>query len=485
MIKIGYDKRKNVYRKSIGFVFKKGKKVQKFWALGPDKDKAEIIALRAMAEWANLKSLGSSVWTTAALSVVDELKAALYASSEKPSNQNSYIESKPVLKSETKAAISKPLTYYQAIEYYCYQVIPTLNISEQWKVNLTYRMESLKEALDDLPLNLIKSEHLMDIVSNYKKRPENKKTKKPISIDTATHLIRAAKRLFDYLDTIDVWTMPKKFDRIFMVNKSDFIITKTERMTLRKGIQTFTIDELAIIYKKASDQLKEWMIVALNIGATQKELSDMMRGECFLESNPPSIEKLRTKTSRRREVFGKWVLWKETADILHSKLSNEPNWQYKKENGVYYYKAKSWPEWKIYKHQDEDIYQITVKRLEAQRSKPKNDTDPVFGSIVYISKGNVRIDHVRCAWFRVLKECDGHVKPLSFKYLRKTGATMISDIAGKEVGKVYLAHSVTEMIDKHYVPENYKKLSEALMVMRQRLQPMFEKKATSSKSKKT
>ena len=474
MIKLGYDKRKKVYRKSVGFVLNKGKKVQKFWALGTNKQKAEIIILRAMQEWAKLKTLGSSVWTSDALNSVNELKSSLYENGYKLGISKVAKTLKP--KSESKKTTPKPLTYYQAIDYYCYEVVPTLNISKSWATNLPYRILSIKDALDDLPLNSIGPDQLLTIVNYYKKRPKNKNVDKPISSDTATHFIGAAKRLFDYLDTIEVWVMPKRFNNIFSVSKSDFTPTRSERLKSRKGIQTFTIDELSILYKNASHQLKEWMTTALNIGATQKELSDLMRGECFLEHNHPYIEKVRPKTSRGGEIIGKWVLWKETADILRSKLSREYHWRYKKEKGIYYYKYKTSNEWRIYQFQDEETYQLNLADIKEFENRPIDDLDSVFGCIVYLNENNVRIDHVSCSWFRVLEKCKGKVRPLSFKYIRKTGSKMISDIAGKEIGKVYLAHSSNEMIDRHYVPENYDKLAEALNTMREQLQPMFDEK---------
>ncbi len=471
MIKIGYDKRKQVFRKSVGFVLKKGKRVQKFWALGPDKQKAEIIMLRAMEEWARLKVAGSNTWTSDALEVVDQLKNSLYKNNE--ATQPRETPEKPKPKYEPHK-ISKPLTYHQSIDYYCQQVIPTLNISDQWKANLSYRMISIKDCLDDFPLNSITSEHLLNIVNYYKNRPKNKLTGKIISPDTACHFIRTAKRLFDYLDTIEMWVMPKRFNDIFAVRKTDFTPTRAERLKARKGIETFNIDELAILYKNASYQLKEWMITSLNIGATQKELSDLMIGECSLNLDPPHIEKIRPKTARGQEVIGKWVLWKETYEILKKKMSTDPEWEYKKVKGVYYYKNKQWDEWEVYDAQDEDVFQINLREMQAFKDRPIFDTDSVFGTIVYLNPENVRIDHVRCAWFRVLEKSKKKVRPLSFKYLRKTGAKMISDIAGKEIGKVYLAQTADDMIGKHYVPANYEKLAEALMIMRTQLQPMFD-----------
>jgi hypothetical protein len=479
MVKLGYDKRKNVYRKSVGFILNKGKKVQKFWALGSDKQKAEIIILKAMGEWANLKALGSSVWTSDALDIVNNLKSSLYENGKK--NGIPRIDQALKPKSENKKTISKPLTYHQSIDYYCQEIIPTLNISDQWKRDLAYRLSSTKDALDDLPLNSIEPEHLMQIVNYYKNRPQNKKTVKPISVDTATHYIRAAKRLFDYLDTIEVWEMPKRFEDIFSVNNSDFTPTQSERLKSRKGIQTFTLGELSILYKNASFQLQEWMVTSLNIGATQKELSDLMRGECFLESVPPYVEKVRAKTSRSGEIIGKWILWKETADILRKKLANEYPWEYKKEKGVYYCKSKNSEKWKVYDLQDERIYQQNIKTVQETENRPKKDTDSVFGSIVYLNANGIKIDHIKCSWFRALEKCNGKVRKLSFKYLRKTGAKMISDIAGKEIGKVYLAHSKKEMIDRHYVPEDYSKLADALKTMREKLQPLFETVPSSDK----
>ena len=268
--------------------------------------------------------------------------------------------------------------------------------------------------------------------------------------------------------------MPKRFESIFKVSTSDFTPTKSERLKSRKGIQVFTIDELSILYKNASHQMREWMTTSLNIGATQKELADLMRGECFLKSDPPYIEKVRPKTARGGEVIGKWLLWEETADILHSKLTYEPEWEYKKKSGIYYYKHKNWDEWKVYDQQDEGIYQNNLKFMQELKNKPKLDTDGVFGTIVYINDNGTRIDHVKNSWFRVMKKSETQVTKLSFKFLRKTGAKIISDIADKDIGQVYLAHSAKDMIGKHYVPENYDKLADALDEMRVRLQPMFD-----------
>lgn len=335
-------------------------------------------------------------------------------------------------------------------------------------------MQSIKDALDDMPLLMIGAEQLQKIVNYYKARPKNKNSGKPIKYDTAIHMIRSARRLFDYLDMTNRWEMPKRFNDIFRVSKNDFTPTREERLKARKGIQIFTVDELVILHKYTTPQMRKWLIVALNIGATQKELSDLMRGECVLDADPPYIEKVRAKTARGGEVIGKWTLWSETVDILKEKLSNEYTWDYKKVDDVYYFKSKSDKDWRIYDFQNEKTFQVNLKTKKKYEDKPVNDTDSVFGTLVYLNEDKIRIDYVRNSWFRLMQKVKGQIRELSFKYIRKTGAKIISDIAGKEIGKVYLAQTADDMIGKHYVPANYEKLADALNLMRTHLQPMFD-----------
>ena len=101
----------------------------------------------------------------------------------------------------------------------------------------------------------------------------------------------------------------------------------------------------------------------------------------------------------------------------------------------------------------------------------------VFGKpLVYFNKSKNKIDLVYAAWENLLnnKDVKNKVQPLSFKYLRKTGADLIKEIAGSEIAQLYLSHSKTTIADKHYINPDFPKLFDALQKMRKRLSLMFD-----------
>jgi integrase len=88
-----------------------------------------------------------------------------------------------------------------------------------------------------------------------------------------------------------------------------------------------------------------------------------------------------------------------------------------------------------------------------------------------------KTDSVAQMWRRLLRKCP-QVRRLGFKYLRKTGATLIGDLTGSDrLAELYLSHSGQSVARKHYLgrtEEAFDQLADAIGKMRECLDPMFD-----------
>ena len=154
------------------------------------------------------------------------------------------------------------------------------------------------------------------------------------------------------------------------------------------------------------------------------EISTLRTWEINLEADPKHIARHRRKT----EVYGSWVLWDVTADLLERRLP-----------------------W-------------TPKNKEEYALLTRNGNPFVnYGS-------GHRTDVIGQAWQKLIKKAD--VTKLGFKYLRKTGADMIRKIGGLEVSEAYLAHS-EKTLARVYSNRDFDKLADALGIMETELKTVF------------
>ena len=89
--------------------------------------------------------------------------------------------------------------------------------------------------------------------------------------------------------------MPKSHRRIFAINREamkpeEERKRETEEMVTGR-IPMFELDDLKKLYRGASGQARAWMLLALNAGFTQKELSDLRDFEVCLDVEAPYIHR--------------------------------------------------------------------------------------------------------------------------------------------------------------------------------------------------
>lgn len=244
----------------------------------------------------------------------------------------------------------------------------------------------------------------------YQKQPLGQ----PMSVVTAKGCITMVKALFVWLADHDdlQWERPRGFDRLFKLKahrmKTPDEHARDARAIVSGDVKTFTVAELARIFRAATSRERLYILLGLNCGFTSGEISSLRTFEVVLDGNDPYIHKRRAKTG----VEAKWALWPETAALL--------------------------------------------RRHRAPASERLSWLQTGAGNALVEVDAEGRRDAVDRAW-TALWPRTGMTRWLSHRFLRKTGADAIKRLGGLEESEMFLAHQEGGM-NKHYANRNWGKL---------------------------
>jgi integrase len=425
-IKLSYFKRKGLYRKYVS---------GRMFYLGPDKFTAQKIAAVIFAVRAVRKTAGEE-WQEEDLEFIRMAKKQLYLGRGRAvlkwgdqrfelehGSMNEPKQGRQRSKGHRGGNSDAP-SVEKALEAFKTQLSNNPLISDSHKSSMANRIDALSTLLDpDRALASVGYDQLKALVNKLAARPKSAKTGKKIAAQTSINLIAAARQFFNWLRDSGKWEDPRGFDRIFRVNRKA-LLTNKERRQAAQGVEVFTVEELTKLWQAANEQNRLFISLGLNCGFAQMEISTLRTWEINLEADPKHIARHRRKT----EVYGSWVLWDVTADLLERRLP-----------------------W-------------TPKNKEEHALLTRNGNPFVnYGS-------GHRTDVIGQAWQKLIKKAD--VTKLGFKYLRKTGADMIRKIGGLEVSEAYLAHS-EKTLARVYSNRDFDKLADALGIMETELKTVF------------
>jgi integrase len=187
-----------------------------------------------------------------------------------------------------------------------------------------------------------------------------------------------------------------------------------------KPILTFANEEIHMLLGNATSQLRLHLLLMLNCGMTQKDISDLRKDQIDLGAG--TITRRRSKTAMRKNTpLVCYRLWPCTLEELRKHLSDDPVIALLTRNG------NRW----------------VSKEFRADgRYK--------------------RADNVAAAWdYRVKKVQLAPGK--SLKNFRKTSATRLkSDHRYADLRHHFLGHAAATMADRHYSAESQARLDEAV-----------------------
>lgn len=188
-----------------------------------------------------------------------------------------------------------------------------------------------------------------------------------------------------------------------------------------KKIKHFSIQEVKHLLAKATDQTKLYLLLMINCGMYQSDISDLLKSEVDWQQG--TITRKRSKTADHAEVPEvTYPLWAETFKLL-----------------------------KKFKAKDGELALTTAK------GKPLKQESIVDGKLC-------KTDNIQSAYRRlqiVAKIPAKDRKPL--KLMRKTGAQLLenNEKFSQYVG-LYLGHSPKSMAEKHYANKSQKGFAEAI-----------------------
>jgi integrase len=188
-------------------------------------------------------------------------------------------------------------------------------------------------------------------------------------------------------------------------------------------IPTFNNEEIHLLFNTASSQHKLHLLLMLNTGMTQKDISDLRKDQLDLGRDAGTIKRRRSKTATLKntpEVC--YPLWPETLRLLKKHLSNDP---------VYALLTRSGRRW------------VRKKMLETGQLK--------------------RTDSVAALWLDLRQKLNLTAKGKSLKTFRKTSATRLNTNKDyRDLRHLFLGHSPSNQADKSYAAAAQDLLAEAV-----------------------
>lgn len=274
--------------------------------------------------------------------------------------------------------------------------------------------------------------HLLSRLSPTVKYP------RPIVVTTANRYFRKAKSFIHWCwENRLIDELPRNLND----SKLSFakLVARHERSITSK-IEIFTPEQLRELLdhcpvSNGRYKIKLYILLGLNCGFTSTDIATLrLRHIHFDESGvtPLYIERERAKTG----VSGKWLLWGETRQLMERAINDKLN-------------------------KDGDILFHTQlgTLLEYKRiSLPVNGKRYAETKMIQSTPVNSRFNTVKKHAFK-------EPVKLSFKYLRKTTATMISRLDVNNADRIaerFLAHSIKSIAGKSYIQPNNDELEAAL-----------------------
>ena len=299
-------------------------------------------------------------------------------------------------------------------------------------------VQRIKEHQADIPLAGFDLPAIDNLLTYWRNRPNTKKGK-PAAVDTVRNTIKRIRSFVRWLHRSSFnWRKPADYE----VEPIRIKRTAAERAKIVNGVDFWTVEELTALWQAATPIVRLWILLGLNCGFAEAELSTLQKEEVrlniahpeFKDINGSFIFRIRGKTG----VYGEWKLWKETEEAIRWYLSRRP---------------------------DTKETALVVNRNGRALNTP--------------TAGGNRNGTIPNVWGLTLDRAEKdnpNFNRLPFKYLRKTSGKFIRRIAGGEMQRVFHARGNPVENDKQasaYSDPYFVDVFNALNKFREMLSPMF------------
>ncbi len=333
-------------------------------------------------------------------------------------------------------------TWHQALDAYTGHLEKLPDLSG-WYWTQIKQVRRLKENHADLSLAQLGLNKIEEMIDFWRHRPTIKC--KVIATSTARNQIIQLNMVLKWLHRNEqfAWRKPDGIEDLKQAVK--------DRDEDRRHLETFTVEELTVLWKCASPLVRLEMLLALNCGFKYAEIASLALGEIRLNVPYPGIVRVGrpaglgswiTRYRRKTKVYGEWKLWPHTVAGVEWALASR--------------KAP------ITNPTDYLLVTRSGRPLDAP-TKGKNKSDKIYSSWQHL--------------YRTVRAEQGEVRYLPFKYLEKTAADWIRAKYGGEAANLFTSHGKPVKSDhllEVYSSKPFARLFEALDALAGYLLPMFE-----------
>lgn len=306
------------------------------------------------------------------------------------------------------------------------------------------QIKQIKEHSENVPLAKLDTNAIESIIYKWENRPVSRKTKRPMAKETVRDVIKRIRKFLRWLHRNPAfeWRFPADYEP----HRINIKLTAAERAAKAQphGRKTYGLDELGTLWEYASPHERLFMVLALNCGFGQAEVSGLQREEIHLDQphgyypiKGDFIKRIRGKTG----VYGEWMLWPETVQAI---------------------------EW--------------AKRKRGESTESALILSKTGKPLTQRTANSNRNMEVANAWYRAVarvKKDFPLFRKLSFNKLRKTSSTFIRrpKVGGGEVAGVFLCHGrvCSDDLLEVYAERDFRAVFRATRKLRKALAPMFAK----------
>lgn len=193
--------------------------------------------------------------------------------------------------------------------------------------------ERNREAFPDCPLSDLDYDRIDELVALWRNRPKRQRGDGRSKPKTVKHQIDEFYRFLRWLDASRKydWVMPRGLNQIS--RRATDLPEDLRTSLLQKRI--YTPDQLGLLYKCANDLDRLLLLVGLNCAFGAAEIGRLLADEVLLNHHHEYADRLHFKTTLedsfirlmrpKTKVFGEWLLWPETAEVLRRAISRARN----------------------------------------------------------------------------------------------------------------------------------------------------------------
>lgn len=167
----------------------------------------------------------------------------------------------------------------------------------------------LKDAHPDVPLEQFGISAMGKLAAYWAARPVSRATGRPVALDTIANHLKVARRFVHWLHRTDAfkWSKPVDAEQALRVRVKR-LRSDAEVAALGKGVAVWTVDELATLYRYATDRERLLILLGLNCAFAQAEFCTLRRDEVVRDNATAAVKRVR----RKSHVYGEFPLWPQT-----------------------------------------------------------------------------------------------------------------------------------------------------------------------------